>query len=325
MDNLVSIVVPVYNADKYINRCIKSIINQTYKNIELILVNDGSSDNSLKICKEYEKNYKNIHVIDSINQGVSHARNLGIKYCHGDYLLFVDSDDYLDEKTIEKSVSSINYNNSDVVVFGWNIFNDHDDKILRKVLPLKKELFGQDFEMCSIIKTILTNYADFGGGYPWNKLWNLKVIKDEIPLFSSDLFFFEDLEWTIRMLKLVKKISFINEPLYYYNYRVNSVTRKNGIDNLKISNYFLSLKMINESLKDTIIEKWYKTKYYIELINTCIDCILKRNISLFINLYKYIELYKKDMIRNFKGNIKMTFRLIAINIFNIFLKLRKKK
>ena len=97
----ISIIVPVYNAQKYLKKCIDSIINQTYKNIEILLINDGSKDKSLKICKEYEKKDSRIIVIDKQNKGVSNTRNVGIKKSTGDYIVFIDSDDCFELDAIE--------------------------------------------------------------------------------------------------------------------------------------------------------------------------------------------------------------------------------
>ena len=121
-----SIVIPVYNCENYINRCIDSILNQTYKDYELILVNDGSKDNSLKIIREYEKKYDFIHVIDQKNSGPAIARNTGLKNANSPYIMFIDSDDYIDKDYVS---SYMKYSTDfDVVIGGYKKVTD--DKVI---------------------------------------------------------------------------------------------------------------------------------------------------------------------------------------------------
>ena len=113
---LVTVIVPVYNCEKYIARCIESVINQTYSNIELIIVNDGSTDHTNEICENYNKKYQNIKLINQKNQGVSIARNNALNISLGQYIQFTDSDDYMEKDMIELMVKSAVTNNSDIVI-----------------------------------------------------------------------------------------------------------------------------------------------------------------------------------------------------------------
>ena len=112
---MISIIVPVYNAEKYLNRCISSLLNQTYYNLEIILVNDGSTDNSKKICENAAKNDSRIKLINSVNEGVSLARNKGLKEANGDYISFVDSDDYVEPDYVEKMLLTLKSKKVDIV------------------------------------------------------------------------------------------------------------------------------------------------------------------------------------------------------------------
>ena len=118
MNKLISIIMPVYNAEKYLNRSIESIMNQTYNNIEIILVNDGSTDNSLEICTSYQEKDNRIKLINQANKGVSFARNKGIDEATGDYIMFIDSDDYVEKNMIEDMVSKITEDDIDLVISG---------------------------------------------------------------------------------------------------------------------------------------------------------------------------------------------------------------
>ena len=112
----VSIVVPIYNSEKELPRCIDSILNQTFSDFELILINDGSKDGSLNILKEYEQKDKRVTVIDNENNGVSETRNIGIRRSSGDYIAFVDSDDYIESDMVEALVESVEQQNADLVI-----------------------------------------------------------------------------------------------------------------------------------------------------------------------------------------------------------------
>ena len=118
MNKRLSIIVPIYNVDKYLERCIQSILNQKYSNFELILINDGSTDNSINIFNKYVANNKNIILIDKLNEGVSIARNVGLEKASGEYVTFVDADDYVDESIYEIAFNNIEQDNLDIVEFG---------------------------------------------------------------------------------------------------------------------------------------------------------------------------------------------------------------
>ena len=122
--DLISVIVPVYNVEKYLNRCVDSIINQTYSNLEIILINDGSTDTSGKICDEYKKRDNRIHVIHQKNGGLSAARNAGIVIANGNYFIFVDSDDLIHPQCIEILYKVIKNDCSDIVIGNYEKFDD---------------------------------------------------------------------------------------------------------------------------------------------------------------------------------------------------------
>ena len=124
----ISVIVPVYNVEDYLDRCINSIVKQTYKNLEIILVDDGSTDSSYKICNEWAKKDERIKVLHNKNEGVSKARNVGIDASTGDFIAFVDSDDYIEETMFEKLLDKQKTNNSDIVFCRVNQINNNKTK-----------------------------------------------------------------------------------------------------------------------------------------------------------------------------------------------------
>lgn len=130
MSVAISVLVPVYNVEKTLDRCIQSILNQTFKDFEIVLVNDGSTDNSGKLCDEYAQKYDNIRVIHKENEGLGPTRNVGIREAKGEFVYHCDSDDWLKDDLLEKAYKAITETNSDVAVFGYDIFTEKDGNIV---------------------------------------------------------------------------------------------------------------------------------------------------------------------------------------------------
>ena len=200
----VSIVVPVYNASKYLEECLNSIINQTYSDIEIVLIDDGSTDNSGNICDAYEKNDNRIKVYHQKNSGVSSARNNGIKESRGEYVCFVDSDDVVHPDYIKKLVENLD---NDVLsicqienFYGKAIFFKNDDD---KRIELDKNQF---IKLCNMY---LLNT-------PCCKLFNLNTIRKNNIYFDTKLSLGEDLLFNLDYLKYIVKIIVTNQKLYYY-------------------------------------------------------------------------------------------------------------
>lgn len=218
LDKKVSIILPVYNAEDNIKKCINTIINQTYSNFELIIVNDGSTDKSQLIIKEYLKVDKRIKSFYIDNSGPSAARNFGINVAEGEYIQFVDADDYLKENMIEKLAASIIFG-SDLVICGYKSeFFDRNE--LNKVQYdftenkwLEKKEFTENFGRL---------FKDYYINYPWNKLYKTNIIKKNSIQFDVDIKWGEDLIFNLEYLKHCKKMSFVREDLYVYNQRNSS-------------------------------------------------------------------------------------------------------
>ena len=208
---LVSVVVPVYNAEKYLEKCIDSILSQTYKNIELILINDGSKDGSLAVCNRFLENDERVRVISRENSGVSATRNLGINTAKGKYLCFVDSDDFVENDYVEKLVSNT-YENT-MTFCGYFIDTIYDkDEDNHRVSKIIKSMEG---------KNIKDNIADvYHNGFLsviWNKIYDLEVLKENEIKFDEKLSLGEDLLFNLEYLKTgVDNFECISETLYHY-------------------------------------------------------------------------------------------------------------
>lgn len=214
---MVSIVVPIYNAKKYLNCCINSILQQTYENFELILVDDGSADGSLEICNNYERDDKRIKVIHKVNGGVSSARNAGIESATGDYILFIDSDDYIEENYIQTLVENCS-DDCDLVVCGftYDFGSKKTENKVEEVNCLTIEEYKKKFN--SLYAKSLTNS-------PFGKLYKSELVKDIA--FDISVPLGEDLIFNLDYLKRCKNIKIIPYAGYFYNQtNVSSATKK---------------------------------------------------------------------------------------------------
>lgn len=208
--NLVSIIVPVYNTEKYLDECLKSIICQTYSNLEIILINDGSTDSSLSICQKYAKIDKRIIVIDQNNNGVSFSRNKGLEMAKGDYISFIDSDDVVLKNFIEEMVKAID--GFDMSLCGFSEYYKNKKKSHNLV---KEEMTSQD-----CISKIFLN--DSYGGYSCTKMFKNDIIKKNKLKFDININMQEDKMFIIEYLRRTKKVNVIDKNLYLYRMRRTS-------------------------------------------------------------------------------------------------------
>lgn len=236
-ESKVSIIVPVYKVEEYLPRCVDSLINQTYKNIEIILVDDGSPDNSPKICDEYASKDSRIRVIHKENAGVSEARNTGIDNAKGDYICFVDSDDYVNAYMVEKLTTSANENNSDMVVVS-GYYKAYKDKIVEVRSSNIDKKCNKDF---SIFWGDLISHRS-----ACTTLYKRNTIKDI--RFNSNLKIAEDFLFVIQAMKKSKTISSVDECLYYYFINDASVMRTIGVS--RYQNEIMGLMECRKEFED---------------------------------------------------------------------------
>lgn len=208
---LISIVVPIYKVEKYLNRCIDSILNQTINNFELILVNDGSTDGCGKICDEYSRKDNRIKVIHKENGGLSDARNTGIKAAKGKYIGFIDSDDYIEADMYEILYNDIQSNNADISVCGY--YTDYLNANIRNYINNEKFILNKE-EALGMIDKISPG--------AWNKLYKREIFEDiEYPVGKLN----EDVFIIINILEKCNKIVFDTRPKYHYIQRASSITK----------------------------------------------------------------------------------------------------
>lgn len=212
--DLISIIVPVYNVEKYIDKCLYSLVNQTYKNIEIIIVDDGSPDNCPKICDEWAKRDDRIKVVHKENGGLSSARNVGIDNAKGEYLAFVDSDDWIDLNTFEFAYKMISSDGYDLATFA--LLPEFDTET-------KQCISDYDINVCNqkeLFNLILD--TDYVCGYAWNKLFKRNIVGDL--RFDESLLSCEDIDFCARYATKCKRAVYTTAKLYHYRQRNDSMT-----------------------------------------------------------------------------------------------------
>lgn len=218
MQEKISIIVPIYNSQETLSRCIESLCGQTYKNIEIILVNDGSKDNSLKVCESYKQKDPRIIVVDKQNRGVSIARNTGINTASGEYIMFCDSDDTVSDKWCEEMAENYVEGSLLMCEYEEGVFSSKNQETL-----LLSETNTEYINKCDFL-----NYRQAGIGSPTTKIFCKKVIEENNIRFPEELSLGEDLVFVLKYLDAVNgNIIFLHKPLYYYNTSVdNSLSKK---------------------------------------------------------------------------------------------------
>ncbi|MEH7096675.1 glycosyltransferase [Neobacillus vireti] len=290
----VSVIIPVYNAEKYITQCIKSLLAQTLDECEFIFINDGSTDNSGNIIKNYKKLDTRIKFLDQENQGVSVARNNGLNLAVGEYIGFVDADDYVNESMFETLYNTAKKNKSDMVNSGFN--NVMNGRIETNNLPFKKDTNLRE----EYIKQVLLPFFLQSDGLNaiWNKLYKTKIIKEKNILFPKYISLGEDGLFNIKFLSFATNVRFIDYSGYNYRVVEGSATRnisKKDYFQRALEVYSMEVPEINKVLPDKQVIKKLKS---IKLINSLVSFIhIYFAPSKDVNIYKRF-IYVKNMVRN---------------------------
>ena len=233
----VSVIVPVYNVEDYLEECLDSIVNQTFKDIEIICINDGSTDNSLKILNDYEIQDNRVKIISQENKGQGSARNKGLSIAKGDYIYFIDSDDYIDLKTIGTLYNNAISNNSEIVVSKIARFNNNSNEINYSVpgFDFEHVFPDEDFNNFNFTYKNIKEYVLNRSYAPWMKLFKKEFLLENNFKFIENLPF-EDILFHIQTFLNAKSISFSPNFFYYYRNNPNSTmnTSKNGFNIFKI-------------------------------------------------------------------------------------------
>ena len=291
----ISVIVPVYNVEKYLSKCLDSLVNQTLKELEIIIVNDGSLDNSEEIIKTYLKKHDNIKYFKKENTGVAETRNFGINKATGEYIAFLDSDDYVTKDMYQKMYEKAKNGNFDMVVCDLNYV--YPDKIKRASSNIDKDL-------TDIKKAFINIYPA-----PWNKIYKKELFKNDVYFKKV---YAEDVEFTYRILPYVKNIGVIHEPFNQYVQREGSLS---NIVSKKLYDYIYNMNGLIEYYKaHDFYQTYYKELEYVYvryIYATFIKSALGYNYDDYkkaveeaiLNVKKHFPKYRKNkyFYKSFKG------------------------
>ena len=310
----ISIIVPVYNVEKYLEKCLKSLVKQTLKDIEIIVVNDGTKDNSQKIIDRYVKKYPMlVKSYIKENGGLSSARNFGLKYAKGDYIAFADSDDYVETDMYEKLYNKAVEKDFDMVV--CNLKYIYDTKIVNAYSNIKEDIFSKD----EIKKSMINIYPA-----AWNKLFNKRLFKNKV-LFKEKVWF-EDVEFLYRLYPYINSIGKVDDYLYNYVQRDGAITSTfderlfHYIDNFNgIVKFYKEKKFFDEYKKE--LEYCYARYLYATFIKQASNFNNKKMYKKAVeeaikNVKKYFPNYRKNkyFYKSLKGLYLLIFNKFISNL-----------
>lgn len=237
---LVSIIVPVYNVEKYLQQCVDSLVSQTYKNIEILLIDDGSKDNSGQMCNQFSEQYTNVMSFHKKNSGLGLTRNFGLERINGDYVTFVDSDDYLRQDAIQKLVDGLGDGQNDTVIGGFTKITDDGKELYIETYP--EEVINNGLVYSRLFNRMLGSSPDRHDSIKpsvWNTLYSVKIIQEHNLHFVSEReLISEDIVWDSDYYRYSQSAKIISEPTYYYRYNPNSLSQAYNPDRFEKSIYF---------------------------------------------------------------------------------------
>lgn len=314
MSELISVVIPVYNVENYLERCVKSVIKQTYRNLEIILVNDGSTDGSLEVCKKLKKRYSQLIIIDKPNGGLSSARNAGIKVSNGEYIAFLDSDDWVTSDCYEYMLNLAVSNRadlSDVMIYQVKSEKDKIPEYDEKV----KLYYNRD-----IIEHYMHRGMSEQKGAPYSacrKLYRRELFRDDTANFVEGTVN-EDICFNYRILRKCSKIAVSNQIKYFYFQREASITngamKKKDLELLMVSRELVKLAEESSDAKNIELAKMKEARSYFSLLaRAAKDGIDESSIENADALVKDLKTkLKKNLILLMKSPMPLTRKALAV-------------
>lgn len=306
--NLISVIVPIYNTEKYLSQCLDSILSSTYQNLEIILIDNNSKDNSLNICYEYLKKDHRISIYQEYKPGVSAARNLGLRKSTGDYILFVDSDDYIESNHIASLYSAFCRTKADIIISGLKEYD-----VEMKILYKPKFHFNQDYLLTNEQAISDMVYEHNFKGFPVAKLYKKSVLENIY--FDENEKIGEDFSFNCMVIKNSHKICLISDSSYCYIRRSGTLTKSNDIGVIKqraiiIDKYRKFINMYFPNLKNSV--NYFSSFININILNGILD----------VNSKDY-----NDVVKNLRGgyfrvlfnfNVSLKFKIkLILSVINV--------
>lgn len=318
---LFSIIVPVYNVEKYLNECIDSILNQTFTDFELILVDDGSKDRSGAICDEYAKTDNRVKVLHQRNAGQAVARNTGTEVAQGEYIIYLDSDDYICDRTFLSKLTKKTKNKTDVILYGYKKFFESNQTFGREICEYPS-LEGKTPE--KVIALLLQ--TDMYVGCPWNKTVKRDFLEQNQIRFVPSMIS-EDSDWYLQVVTRAKTYDNISEAFVVYRQREGSTSHAPKIKSLTDNLYILETwsdrfdeYSVSEELKSSltsVLARYYANMLvlYTRFPRKDVKAYYKR-VKALRYLLKYSKTKRAKLIRFSSSIVGLRFSLFMLSVFN---------
>lgn len=327
----ISVIIPVFNVENYLRQCIDSVLAQSYTNLEILLINDGSTDGSELICREYEREFLNIKLINKVNGGQSDARNVGILNSTGEYVIFLDSDDYWDMDFLNDLVKDVRENHDlDFIFFKYQMFYQLKEIFKEPDINIKQnEIDGKSGIEC--LEHI------FGNNNEYNWFAVLFFVSREF-VIQNNLFFeidrnYEDMLWSPQVFLKAKSIKYYNKPVYVYRVgREGSITtnfsEKSFKDNIFISSFWneeLKKYDMDDNIKSSLLNN-FSTRFYVSIwFLGLLDKNEKKEVVTMLKEHQYLLKYGKGFIKKITAFMcKIIGFNACISIFKILIQLKRK-
>lgn len=263
MKEVVSIILPIYNVENYLEKCVKSVQNQTYENLEIILVDDGATDSCGQICDRLEEEDNRIKVVHKKNGGLASARNAGYQVATGDYVMYIDSDDTVKKELVEVCVKKANSENSDVVIYGYEKV-DEQGNILETCA-----WENVSYTHMQMVNKLYDAIIEMSFGYVWNKMYRKCILDKSNILGDAQVIDREDLVYNMELLKYLNKITYIDYVGYEYLQRSTSLLHNSNLARLNGIEYFVN------RVHNVDIEEAGKKVFNMVVLHYLADAIIK--------------------------------------------------
>ena len=260
-DIKVTVVMPIYNAYDYLRPAIDSVLDQTLREIELICVDDGSTDPTLGLLKEYQKNDARVRIVTENNAGPSVARNKGIVRARGEYVIFLDADDFFEPELLERLVRSADENSLDIAVCGYDVYNDRSARFEASIDGEHSDLIsdGEVFSKSNLPDSIFQSTT----GYVWNKLFKTSFLREKGLTFAPELYVFEDVHFIITCLSMADRVGKIADTLVHHRIYSNQSRPK------LFKKYFRQVPLVYLKTKDFLVSHGVYVPLSRSFINVC--------------------------------------------------------
>lgn len=293
IEKMVSVIIPVYQAENYLTYCVESILNQTYENFEILLVDDGSEDGSSKLCDMYSQKYSNVFCIHQKNQGVSKARNQGIDNARGEYILFVDSDDFIETNYLEMALRIFEDYKADMYICGYQSVRNNGKIKEKKYNPSIEERVWKHDEIGNIVMKLFASTTLHAVG---TKVYKKNIIDKQGIKFNEKWKYYEDIYFCLRYLAQCNRIYVQNRIMYYYQRDIcNSLSKqKNNFMYASVhKTYYLLYKLMGS---DKISNRDKKLFYllYLDQVNLCLNSKAITEKRYTVNFHKLYKILSKD-------------------------------